>query len=267
MTFNIGSDPILLWLAPLVVALVMFICLWPISVLRRDVSLVDLVWGPGFIVQLGVVSLLLETLSARAALLLVLVGLWSLRMGVVLGARRIREGHEDPRYQSLRQAWGEGFWWKSLFIVFLLQAVLQWVIVLGPIAGAAAPPQPLGWICWTGAVIAASGLILEATADHQLDRFRRAAPSGSLMTTGLRGIVRHPNYLGEIIFWCGIALISVEGGAWIGLISPILMAIFLTSVSGVPFLDERLSATRPDYAAYKARVPAFIPWTRRKAGS
>lgn len=249
-----------IFLVPLGVALIGFLAIWPVSVLRQDVSLVDLAWGPGFLVQLCVAALVAGSLDVRGQILLLVVGLWSLRLAWTLGGRRIREGREDPRYVSIRESWGPPFWWKSIFIVFVLQAFLQWLIVLGPIAGIAADREALGGLVWIGVAVALGGLWLETLADRQLDAFKRTAPEGALMTTELRAYMRHPNYTGEIIFWSGVALILVDGGVWLGLLSPVLITVFLTKVSGAPLLDERLSETRPDYAAYRARVPGFIPW-------
>lgn len=253
------TETYLLWLAPLGVALCAFALIWPLSVVREDASLVDLAWGPGFLLQLVVVALLVQGMTERGWLLLCLVGVWSLRLGLTLGLRRWREGHEDPRYTAVRKSWGPSFWWKSFFIVFVLQAVLQWLISLGPIAGLLADASPPGWIAVVGAIVAMSGLALETAADHQLDRFKKSAPEGALMQTGLRAHMRHPNYTGEIVFWTGIALVCVEGGAWLGLLSPVLITFFLTKVSGAPMLDEHLMQTRPAYEEYRARVPAFFP--------
>ncbi|MEO1493724.1 MAG: DUF1295 domain-containing protein [Pseudomonadota bacterium] len=249
-----------IYLVPLGVALVGFVIIWPASVVRRDVSLVDLAWGPGFFVQLCAAALVAGALDLRGQMVLAVVGIWSARLAWTLGARRFREGHEDPRYTSIRESWGPAFWWKSIFIVFALQAFLQWLIVVGPIAGLAAEPQALGALAWIGVATALGGLALEAVADRQLDTFKRTAQPGALMTSGLRAHMRHPNYTGEIIFWIGVALILVDGGVWLGLLSPVLITLFLTKVSGAPLLDERLSETRPGYAAYRARVPGFIPF-------
>ena len=87
--------------------------------------------------------MLIPEAGARTWLVLALVAAWSVRLTVTLTARRLREGHEDPRYTAIRESWGHAFWWKSLFIVFILQAVLQWLIVSGAIAGAAASLQEL----------------------------------------------------------------------------------------------------------------------------
>lgn len=258
-------DQHLSFVFPLAIALIAFVSIWPFSVLRHDASLVDLAWGPGFILQLLIAAFLVEGLGARDFLLLSVIGAWSLRLGWLLARRRFREGHEDPRYTSVRKAWGPPFWWKSLFIVFILQAFLQWLIVLGPIASIASMDAPLGLLAWVGTAIALGGLILEVIADRELDEFKRTAAHADLLTTGLRAYMRHPNYLGEIIFWAGIALILIDGGTWLGLLSPILIGFFLTRVSGAPLLDERLSETRPGYAEYRARVPGFLPsaiWRR-----
>ncbi len=244
-------------------ALICFVAIWPISVLRRDASLVDLAWGPGFLIQLCAVALMMPEIGERGILLLSIVGLWSARLGWVLARRRIREGHEDPRYTSLRNSWGPSFWWKSLFVVFVLQAFLQWLVVLAPIYGMLTTEQLVGKLAVAGCCTALCGLLLEAVADQQLDRFKsRNVHAHALMTTGLRAYVRHPNYSGEVVFWIGICMILLDSGSLIGLLSPVLILIFLTKISGVPLLDERLGETRPGYAEYRSRVPGFIPRLR-----
>lgn len=247
------------YLLPFAVTLAAFVALWGLSLVRRDSSVVDFWWGPGFLAMLGVAAVGLETLDTRDAVLIGLVGAWSLRLGWVLGRRRVAEGHEDPRYTALRRAWDPGFWWKSLGIVFVLQAVIQTLVALGALSTLAAPAAPIGVLGAVGIAVALAGLALETTADAELDAFKRTARPGDLLTTGLRAHVRHPNYLGEIVFWVGIGLLGLEAGAWAGLLSALLIAVLLTTVSGAPMLDERLSETRPGYAAYRRRVPGFVP--------
>lgn len=246
-------------LVPLVVAGALFLALWPVSVWRKDASLVDLVWGPGFIVQAIVAAYFVPALGDHGVVLLILIGVWSLRLAWTLGRRRWIEGHEDARYTSLRASWNPGFWWKSLAVVFGLQAVLQWLIIVGPLTALHASDAPVALLSVLGIAVALCGLALETIADLQLDRFKAANGPRALFTGGLRARARHPNYVGEILFWVGIALVCLDAGAWAGLLSPVLITVFLLRVSGVPLLEERLSETRPDYQAYKSRVPALIP--------
>mgnify|MGYP005843932655 CR=1 FL=1 len=245
-------------------AAVFALVLWPLSLRRRDASIVDFWWGPGMAAMAVAVWLMAgRPAGAHAALAAGLVTLWGLRLGFALGARRLRETEEDPRYRALRAAWAPGYWWKSLFVVFLLQALLQGLVVSGALAAIAAPATALGWLGAAGAMVAALGLMLESTADRQLDRFRAAAPHRALCRSGLRAHVRFPHYAGEILFWAGIAALALDAGVWWAPAPALLMAALLAKVSGAPMMDEHLAATRPDYAAWRAETPAFLPDLRR----
>lgn len=255
------------YLYPLAVTMIGFCLLWPVSVWKRDASIVDAWWAPGFVAQVMTVILMTGEADGRTVLMIGLISIWALRLTWVLVRRRVREGHEDPRYQSIREAWGESFWWKSLFIVFVLQAVIQWLIVIGPIRGLLAEPSPLGFLAALGAIIAVAGILIETKADAELDTFKRQSPDGGLCQSGLRARVRHPNYVGEIIFWIGIGLVVSEVSLLGGLLAPALITLFLTKVSGAPMIDERLSETRAGYQDYRARVPGFIPRLNRRTSA
>ena len=151
-------------------------------------------------------------------------------------------------------------------IVFVLQGFLQWLIALGPLSGIVAAPAPLTFVAYLGLAIALTGLALEAVADAQLDAFKKTAPDGALLTTGLRAYVRHPNYSGEMVFWWGVWLIIAPASPIWAILSPILLTLLLTRGSGAPMLAETLGKTRSDFASYAERTPAFIPaLTRRES--
>ena len=217
--------PDIYW-GPLLIALVCFLALWPISLRLHDVSIVDFVWAPGFAIQLALAIWLFGALGDRGILIAILIAAWVLRLSFTLIRRRLREGREDARYTDIRQSWGPAFWWKSIFIVFGLQAIIQWAIAVGAIAGAVATGQSIGFLAFAGAAIALAGIVIETVADRQLDHFKRDNGPGSLLTTGLRKYIRYPNYAGDIAFWAGIGLIGLDGGAWLALISPVLIAVF-----------------------------------------
>lgn len=243
-----------------VIGMAGFLVLWPISILRSDTSIVDFWWGPGFVAVIGSAWWLSGAeFSGAGPLIVGLIAIWGLRLGFVLGARRLREGEEDPRYQDIRKSREPGFWWKSLFIVFTLQGVIQFILSLGAIAAVTVGHNPLGALAAFGAIAAVVGAGIEARSDQQLDAFKRKHPHGKLLTTGLRAHVRYPSYAAEILFWSGIALIAVDAGIWWAPVCTIMLAAMLMWVSGVSILDSRLADTRADYAAYRARVPALIP--------
>lgn len=253
-------DSISLYLLALKIGVSAMVALWVASLGRRDASLVDLWWGPGFAVGAAVVWLLAGAPAGGAQLaVLALVLAWSVRLSRTMLGRRKRHPGEDPRYAALRRSRDPGFWWKSLFMVFLLQAVLQWLIALAPLSSvlALAGAAALGPLAALGALVALGGLALETVADAQLDAHKAAGREG-VCDTGLRAAVRYPNYLGEIVFWWGLWLIAASTGAWWTVVSPALVTLLLWKVSGAPILDERL-AGRPGWEAWRARTPAFLP--------
>lgn len=247
--------------AAALVSLAGFLALWPVSLARRDSSLADLWWGPGFAAAAWAAFAFGPGAGPAGAAALGLVTAWSLRLGWALARRRLREGVEDPRYASMRAEHGAAWPLRSLWQVFVLQGALQFVLVAPVAALAAAGGGAVdGGIIALGALIALIGLGLETTADLQLDRWKARGAHG-IMRTGLRSLVRHPNYTGEILFWTGMAAICAAGGSWWGMATPLLLALLLSRVSGRPPIEERL-AGRPGWEEWSRRTPPFVPRAR-----
>ena len=168
----------------------------------------------------------------------------------------------------MRKAWGHGFGMKSLTRVFLLQAVLMWVVSF-PVQAAmrSATPATLGFFDWLGILVWAFGLFFETVGDLQLARFKKdPANADRVMDRGLWRFTRHPNYFGDACAWWGLWLIAfaVPGGFW-SIVGPITMTVLLTSVSGVPMLERKIGERRPGYDEYARRTSAFLPRPPRAA--
>lgn len=250
----------------LIALLLAFATLWIVSLFRRDASIVDPAWGPGFLLATGL-AFTAGPGGGRPLLTLALVAVWALRLGGYLWWRArsagpaddAHRGHrEDFRYAAMRAKHGARFWWVSGLTVFGFQAVLCWVISL-PLQVAVTSHVPLIWLDFLGATLWLVGFGWEAVADAQLARFkaRRTDPQ-AVLDTGLWALSRHPNYFGEWLLWWGFfALALAAGGGWT-LFAPVIMSVLLMRVSGVPLLEKKL-AERPAYRAYVERTPAFFP--------
>jgi steroid 5-alpha reductase family enzyme len=240
---------------------VLMVLTWLISVWRRDASIVDIVWGLGFVVVAVTAAVVGDGADSRRWLLAVLVGIWGARLSIYLAWRNLGHG-EDYRYVAMRKHWGDRFWWVSFFQVFLLQGVLMWVVSLPvQLSAGVAEPDALGVLAAIGAVLWLVGLTFEAVGDAQLARFKAdPASKGQVMDQGLWRYTRHPNYFGDFCVWWGIFLIAAEapGARW-GIVGPIVMSTLLLRVSGVAMLEKTIGKRRPGYADYVARTSAFFP--------
>ena len=255
-------------LAGLAVSAMLALLAWLWSLRLHDASVIDPFW-PFLIAGAGLAyALCLPSRGARGAMVLALAWAWALRLGIHLARRRRGHG-EDRRYQAIRARNEPGFAFKSLYLVFGLQAVLAWW-VSAPLGVAWASTSALNALDAAGAGLALFGLVFEAVADAQLARFRADPDSrGQVMDRGLWRYSRHPNYFGEACFWWGLGLVAVAGagpgGAW-SLLSPLLMTVLLLKVSGVALLEADLAQRRGAYRDYIARTPAFIPGRPREGG-
>ena len=125
-----------------------------------------------------------------------------------------------------------------------------------------------------GLVLWIAGFAIEVIADRQKTEFRAdPANQDKFITHGLWAWSRHPNYFGEIMLWCGIAVISypaLVGLQIFTLISPIFVVVLLTAIPGVRMLETRGNrkwGDDPEYQAYKRATPVLVMWPPKKSAT
>jgi steroid 5-alpha reductase family enzyme len=255
-----------LYLSGLAVTLPLLLFTWFVSVLKRDVSIVDSSWSLMFLAMTlayTVPTWLHGEPGARALLLLLLVSAWALRLSIYISWRNWGEG-EDRRYRAIRRKHEPGFAFKSLYLVFGLQGLLAWFISL-PLLAAASGSTPLGALDAIAVLLWLTGFGFETIADAQLAAFR-AKPHNrdKVLDSGLWRYTRHPNYFGECTLWWGFYLLAVAAGGWWSFPAPLLMTFLLLRVSGVALLERDISDRRTAYRDYVQRTNAFIPGPRKR---
>ncbi len=231
---------------------------WLISLYKRDVSIVDSLWSLMFLAAALVYWLGVDDPAGRASLVMGLVALWSLRLAGYITWRNRGEG-EDYRYREIRARNEPGFAFKSLYLVFGLQAVIAWLVSL-PLLAAISADVPLGFVDGFALGQFVIGFVFEAVGDLQLARFK-ADPgnAGKVLDTGLWRYTRHPNYFGNACMWWAFFIFALATGAWWSVLSPLLMTFLLLKVSGVALLEQDIGDRRPAYRDYVRRTNAFFP--------
>lgn len=244
--------------------------LWLLSLALRDSSIVDIYWGTGFVVIAWFTAVTgtggLGGLAPRAWLMLALVTGWGVRLSVHIFVRNRGRG-EDFRYRAWREQAGQAWWWRSYFKVFLLQAVIMWVVAVPVVLAVAhrAGPGALGWLDALAVAVWLTGFVFEAAGDWQLARFKaNPANKGGVLTSGVWRYTRHPNYFGDSAIWWGHYLTAAAAGGWWTIFSPALMTFLLVRVSGVAMLETTLRESKPSYREYIQSTSAFFPWPPRE---
>jgi steroid 5-alpha reductase family enzyme len=255
------------WLA-LVAVLAMMTLVWLASLVRRDASIVDVYWGPGFVVAAWIYRAGREAPSVRGDVVVALVTLWGLRLALHI-FRRGRGKGEDYRYREMRERAPGSFALRSLVSVFWLQSVLLWVISVPLfVAQRGGGSSILGAFDVLGLALFVPGFAFEAISDWQLASFKRDPQNvGRVMDRGLWRYSRHPNYFGDaVVWWAFFCFAAATPGGWWTVYGPLLMTLLLLRVSGVTLLEVKLLETKPAYRRYAEETNAFLPWFPRRRG-
>jgi len=201
----------------------------------------------------------------RQLLLLALIALWGVRLTGNWVARWRGMGDEDFRYAEIRGRTGRLYWPVSLVSIHLMPTI--WVFLgLLPLYPALVRPSPFTAWQLVGLIVATAAIVIEATADRQLRVFLRTRRDAeAILDKGLWALCRHPNYLGEILFWwglylCGLATAPTWAWAGVGPLSITLLFVFIS----VPWMDRRLLFRHPAWAQTMRSLPALLAWPRRK---
>ena len=186
-----------------------------------------------------------------------LIIIWTLRLGTFLFLR-IKKAGEDKRFREIKKS----FSW--FFMAFTVSGMWVSICALCALTGISNGIELTG-VTYIGILLFVIGFSLEIIADTQKTNFRKIMDNKDrFITTGLWKYSRHPNYLGEIILWIGVAIISyssLEINQLFTLISPIFTYLLLVHVSGINLLEksgEKKWGDLNEYKQYKKETPRLF---------
>jgi steroid 5-alpha reductase family enzyme len=252
-----------LWKVVAAADVVATVVVFAFSVVLDNSSVYDPYWSVAPMVIAPALAAVGSAPTARKGMVVALVLLWGARLTYNWARGWQGLGHEDWRYVELRRH-GRAYWVVSFVGLHMMPTLL----VLGGCASLfpalVTGTAPLGPLDVAAFVVTAGAIALEGVADQQLRAFRLSSPApGTILATGVWAWSRHPNYLGEVSLWWGLALfaLAADSAAWWAFAGPLAITLLFAFVS-VPLLDKRSLARRPEYGDHMARVPALFPWPR-----
>lgn len=251
----------------LTVGLLMF-ALWVIHLLISNAAIVDVGWAGG----LALLGILYAAMGGgyrtRVILMAAMACVWGFRLAGYLLFTRVIGQPEEGRYVQLRKEWNTNI--SAKFLGFYEFQALLCVLLSGPLLFPALNARPkISWVEIAGCAIWLTGMLGEATADAQLNAFKKNNMNhGKTCRTGLWKYSRHPNYFFEWLIWMGFAVFAL-GSPYgsIGLLSPALILYFLLRVTGIPATEAQAVRSKgDDYRAYQRTTSAFVPWFPKSEG-
>lgn len=236
--------------------------LWVVYYFKRNAGIVDIGWAASFFLIAWIYCVIGEGAVSKRWFLTAMVTIWSVRLAWHLW-ERYRKTEEDPRYVQIRENLGAENSDFKFYLMFLFQGLLVLVLSI-PFLIVDLNATPI-WspIEGVGLSLFAIGLVGEALADKQLVDFKSNPENkGKVCRHGLWYFSRHPNYFFEFLIWCGFFLFALgTSWGWISILSPLLILLLLTQVSGIPMTEaQSLKSKGDEYKEYQRTTSPFIPW-------
>ena len=254
-----------LWKVITVGHLVATLIIYLASVLAKNSSFYDPFWSIAplpIVIYLSFISYEKDENILKILVILIPFAYWSIRL--TNNWRRSWKGltHEDFRYIDLKTRFKK-FPYIIDFFGIHLYPTLQVNFSLFPLYYyflSDFSSIPISLYIFSFFTIGA--VFLEHLADEQMQEFRsKPENKGKTMNKSLWKYSRHPNYLGEVLFWWGLYLmtLSVNLNLWWLFICPLSMTLMFTLVT-CSMMDNRSLLNRPDYSAYMAKTSQLLLW-------
>ncbi|MBE7088586.1 MAG: DUF1295 domain-containing protein [Clostridiales bacterium] len=244
------------WLSLLIADAIATVVTFIFSIIFKNASVYDPYWSVQPII-IVLAFLVTSPVSATGILVFIAVLFWGVRLTANWAYTFHGLAYQDWRYTMLNQKTGAFYPIINFLGIHLFPTIVVYSCVLPAVyAVINAPELTVGAVIFFIVCICAASL--QGVADIQMHKFRKAK-TGGFIRIGLWKYARHPNYLGEILMWWGVALMAVCAmpSYWWLIAGATLNTLMFCFVS-VPLAEGKLSK-REGYAEYKKQTRIFLP--------
>ncbi len=258
--------PLDTWLGLLVADAIATVITFIFSVIFKNSSVYDPYWS----VQPMVICAAFAVVSAREnaalgatqILLLVVIEVWGLRLTANWAYTFKGLACQDWRYTMIKETTGKFYPIINFVGIHMVPTLIVYGCTLPAVYVIMSPPFLNPWSA-VFCALSLAAVAWQGTADCLMHKFKKDG-NGGFIRTGIWKYSRHPNYLGEIVMWWGVALASVCAlpDKWY-LIAGALANTLLFLFVSIPLADRHQSR-KEGFEEYKAQTRMLLPVKRFK---
>ncbi len=248
------------WLSLLIADIAATVVTFIFSVIFGNASVYDPYWS----VQPPVILVAFafgKELTSLGVLLVMVVSFWAIRLTANWAYTFSNLNHQDWRYTMLKEKTGVFYPIINFVGIHMVPTLVVYGCILpavyAVIHGLSANVGSVMFLC-----VSLCAALLQGSADFQMHKFRKNR-TGPFIRVGLWKYSRHPNYLGEILMWWGVALavVSAAPTAWYLAAGALANTVLFLAVS-IPMADGRQSR-KEGFAEYKQQTRMLLPIKKR----
>ena len=249
------------WLSLLVADAVATVVTFIFSLIFRNASVYDPYWSvqPPVIVVAFAFG---KDLTALGVLLIVAIMFWAVRLTANWAYTFGNLTHQDWRYTMLSEKTGAFYPIINFVGIHMVPTLVVYGCTLPAVyairEGLSLSVGSLVFIC-----LSIASATMQGIADIQMHKYQKNRTT-KFIRVGLWKYSRHPNYLGEILMWWGVALAVVlaEPSAWYLMAGAVANTVLFLAVS-IPMADGKQSK-KEGFAEYKKQTRMLLPFYKYK---
>ncbi len=244
------------WTSLLIADVLATILTFVFSVILNNASVYDPYWS----VQPPVILITFamgRDINLLGILLLVAVCFWAIRLTANWAYTFSNLTQQDWRYTMLREKTKTFYPIINFVGIHMVPTLVVYACILPAVYAVVNQVIPnatsILFIC-----LSLGAAILQGVSDIQMHKFQKNR-NGTFIRFGLWKYSRHPNYLGEILMWWGIALsvVCAVPSAWFLIAGAVSNTILFLAVS-IPMADGKQSK-KQGFAEYKKQTRMLLP--------
>lgn len=242
----------------------LMVLFWVIQLFTKNAGILDLGWALGLVILTGHYAVTLDGYALRQVIIFVLVSFWGLRLSKHI-LERLLHKEEDRRYQLLRNDWAPFLQLKFLAL-FIFEALLDVILSIPFLVICLNETPQLHIFEYLGLLVWVTGFVGESIADKQLNDFKKDPQNrGKICQQGLWNYSRHPNYFFEWLMWVAYFIFALGSPyGWLAIVSPAIMYVLLTKVTGIPMIEEHALKTKGQaFKDYMRTTSIFFPMPKK----
>ena len=257
---QLSGDINAIWLLILIWHVYATVIVYIFSVILNNSSLYDPFWSVAPVPIVIFLSFGMDTLDIKL-LVLIPICFWALRLTRNWLISWQGFTHEDFRYIDLKNTNRFKAEITNFFGIHLIPTLIVnfglFPLVYFVDYSSSSVSMPL---LYAASLFTMLAVILETVSDEQMRNFRsNPANKGKTMKYKLWKYSRHPNYLGEVLFWYGIYFMGLSTGLlpiWTLLCPTVMLALFI--FISIPMMDNRSLKNRPNYKEYMDKTSSLL---------
>lgn len=263
ISFKLFEDNVPIIWNILIANVVSTIVIYIIGCIYKTASIYDPYWSIQTVVIYICLMIYYKTINVGNVIFLICILFWAIRLtyNFIHGFNDI--SYIDWRYKMLKEKTNKLYPIVNLLGIHLVPTLIVYFASI-PSFLYVINNNDFELINVVGLLIMILATLLELISDYNMIQFKKVRKDkNEIINIGLWKHSRHPNYLGEILFWYGVAITFILSNVslWYVIIGAILNTLLFVFIS-IPMAENHLSSYKENYSEYKQSTRMLLPFKK-----